>query len=272
MALAPCWEDAARNTKWRPSGRKNGVRYSLSCLDGSGSRIFAGCPPAATTRWIAPADEKMITPSLFQLPPATGGGVSQIVCGGPPATSAFLSLRSSKKPIDRLSGDQNACVTTLSGISTCGVTEFSSTASTPRATAPPLLPTIHRPSGEIEIGTCAPKPTVFKTNFTTSGSGDVRKYERADVAATPTTTSAAAASAIQRIRSRCWRAATGAGTPTCDPPSAIHCSCTRRSQAVCRRCFGSLRRQRFSTWSSAGGANGCNVDTGSGSTDWIDAI
>src|SRR6267142_189124 len=48
---------------------------------------------------------KMIVPSWFQLPPRAME-VSQMVSGGPPCASIFLSLESAKKPMERLSGDQ----------------------------------------------------------------------------------------------------------------------------------------------------------------------
>src|SRR5262252_8543285 len=49
---------------------------------------------------------KRITPSRFQVPPRFAGA-SQIVWGGPPEASIFLSFPSAKKPMKRLSGDQN---------------------------------------------------------------------------------------------------------------------------------------------------------------------
>src|SRR5207245_1989764 len=48
---------------------------------------------------------KMIVPSWFQLPPRAME-VSQMVSGGPPCASIFLSLESAKNPMERLSGDQ----------------------------------------------------------------------------------------------------------------------------------------------------------------------
>ena len=57
----------------------------------------------------------------------------------------------------------------------------------------------------------------------------------------------------RRTRRRGAGATTGAGTPTCDPPSAIHCSSRRRSRAVCQRSSGSFARHGLTTRSSAGG-------------------
>ena len=55
---------------------------------------------------------KTITPSLFHVPPETEAGTSQIVWGGPPEMSSFLSCPGANAPgVDenamyRLSGDQ----------------------------------------------------------------------------------------------------------------------------------------------------------------------
>src|ERR1700730_15242269 len=50
-------------------------------------------------------DAKRIPPSRFQVPPRLPGA-SQMVWGGPPEASIFLSFPSAKKPMKRLSGDQ----------------------------------------------------------------------------------------------------------------------------------------------------------------------
>src|SRR6266498_1531250 len=47
-----------------------------------------------------------MTPSRFHVPPRFIGA-SQSVWGGPPEASIFLSFPSAKKPMKRLSGDQN---------------------------------------------------------------------------------------------------------------------------------------------------------------------
>src|SRR5262245_42612666 len=47
-----------------------------------------------------------MTPSRFQVPPFLALQ-SQRTSGGPPSRETFLSLPSAKKPLNRLSGDQN---------------------------------------------------------------------------------------------------------------------------------------------------------------------
>src|SRR5262249_7767964 len=96
-----------------------------------------------------------MTPSLFHVPPPMGAGASQTVWDGPPETSPFLSFPSSKKPTERLSGDQNGCEMTLSPISDRATTEPSDTALRPRLGLPALM-AIQRPSGDIESGVPSP--------------------------------------------------------------------------------------------------------------------
>ena len=65
------------------------------------------------------------------------------------------------------------------------------------------------------------------------------------------------AATAQARRSRLFRRATsGAGTPACEPPSAIHFNCSITSCAVCQRSSGSLARQVLTTRSRAGGVIG----------------
>ena len=89
-------------------------------------------------------------------------------------------------------------------------------------------------------------------------SGVGRAANEADAQAAPRP--AAAAATAQASFSRLLRrAATGAGTPACEPPSAIHCSCSFTSCAVWKRSSGSLARQVSTTRSSAGGVIGCDA-------------
>jgi cytochrome c553 len=77
--------------------------------------------------------------------------------------------------------------------------------------------------------------------------------------------STAIAKAVHANRSRLFlRAATGAGRPTTEPPSAIHWSCSLTSCAVCHRSSGSLARQDWITRSKAGGVIGWIDETGCG--------
>src|SRR5262245_33223669 len=73
-----------------------------------------GAPPAADTFWsplargvvmLAPG-EKTITSLALQVPPRLSG-TSQMVTGGPPDTSIFLSFPPAKNARKRPAGDQN---------------------------------------------------------------------------------------------------------------------------------------------------------------------
>ena len=68
-----------------------------------------GIPPAAETRRSGPLGlpPNTITLSLLQAPVPTVFGIVHRVCGGPPATSIFLSSLPTENPRNRLSGDQN---------------------------------------------------------------------------------------------------------------------------------------------------------------------
>ncbi|TPW15776.1 MAG: hypothetical protein FD129_839 [bacterium] len=79
--------------------------------------------------------------------------------------------------------------------------------------------------------------------------------------------------AITNSRSRdLRRAATGAGTPACDPPSRIHWSCSFTSWAVWIRSFGSLTMHPLINRSSVGGASVATLVTGFGSVFMIEPI
>src|SRR5579863_1280352 len=68
----------------------------------------AELPPVAATRKSAPASvANTITPWLFQVPPAPMPVSLHNVWLGPPAAGTIFSLPSAKKPIVRLSADQN---------------------------------------------------------------------------------------------------------------------------------------------------------------------
>jgi hypothetical protein len=73
----------------------------------------AGVPPASDTRIKLPAP-KMITPSGLHAPPRNDPLISHTDWGGPPDTSTFFSLPCAANPINRLSGDQNAAISTPS--------------------------------------------------------------------------------------------------------------------------------------------------------------
>ena len=81
----------------------------------------------------------------------------------------------------------------------------------------------------------------------------------------------AAAATPHARRSRLFRrAATGAGRPACDPPSAIHWSCSLTSCAVWNRSSGSLARHVLTTLLTAGGIIGAISVTEVGASRRID--
>ena len=82
----------------------------------------------------------------------------------------------------------------------------------------------------------------------------------------------AAASPQATVSRLLRRAATGVGTPTSEPPSAIHWSWSLTSCAVWKRSSGSLARQVLTTRSRAGGAIGWTVEIGGGSEPIIEVI
>ena len=94
-----------------------------------------------------PFGANTIVPSRFQVPP-TPRPASHRVTGGPPVTSIFFSLPWAKKPMNRLSGDQNGNAPPSVPGSTCAST--ASNDRTARADRPAVLtPKATRwPSGE----------------------------------------------------------------------------------------------------------------------------
>src|ERR1700739_1823949 len=82
---------------------------------------------------------------------------------------------------------------------------------------------------------------------------------------------AAAANQARRasLRGFLWVAATGAGIPVWEPPSAIHLNSSHISLAACQRLSGSFARHFFTRRSSAGGVIGASVLMGGGSVSRI---
>ena len=74
------------------------------------------------------------------------------------------------------------------------------------------------------------------------------------------------AATAHAMRSRFFRfITTGAGTPACEPASAIQRSCSTTSCADWKRSSGSFAMQVRTTRSSAGGVSGTRVAIGGGS-------
>ena len=106
-------------------------------------------PPDAATREIPVlmSGAKAITP-LFPHESPRGFGASQMLCTGPPDASMILSLPSEKKPIERLSGDQNG-----NRPPSVAATGAAVPAASDRSQSlPPAPKTTREPSGEIAIG------------------------------------------------------------------------------------------------------------------------
>src|SRR6476661_1417606 len=102
--------DSRKYRKCFPSGTKTGVECPVSWRDTLIVVSGEAAPPAADTRHVPPPKlPKMMTPSRFHEPPVMKPLlISQIVCGGPPDTSTFISLFSASPPgnaTNRLSGD-----------------------------------------------------------------------------------------------------------------------------------------------------------------------
>ena len=106
-----CGSDDTRTYRNRwPSGRNCGARCAVSPAVLSSEVIGVGVPPAADTRR-RPGPRlgaKTITPSLFHVPPETEAGTSQIVWGGPPEMSSFLSWPGRERAWRRRERDEPA--------------------------------------------------------------------------------------------------------------------------------------------------------------------
>src|SRR5215470_1656523 len=100
----------------RPSGRNQGrISWpSVSSPAGVPGSASVGCPPLSATFQslkfpLSPFSsiEKTIVPSRLHVPPSKGAVTLHKKVGAPPDTSTFMILPLEKKPMNRLSGDQN---------------------------------------------------------------------------------------------------------------------------------------------------------------------
>ena len=133
------------------------TRFAVFGID---RRNICGIPPSAETRCNAPVDDgaKTITLSRFHVPPRPNSA-SHTTIAGPPSMRILLSLPSAKKPIERLSGDQNGNVASSVPGRTCASTALKR--SHARAECPSRLlatNTIELPSGEIANCGATPVP------------------------------------------------------------------------------------------------------------------
>ena len=212
-----------------------------------------------------------MTPSGLQ-EPSEPVGVSQMVCGGPPATSTFRSFPAPLNATWRLSGDQNR--RTAPSVPGSGWASSASIGRTHTWVAPCLSVAMNatvRPSGAIsgDVGLLSPSGTGI-ANFTSCGGSGARFVH---ATANPIAASAATPHAAHATSSRVLRrTATMAGRPTREPPFAIHWSSAMMSRAVCQRSSGSLARQRDTSRSRAGGVSGMSCSSGFGVVASTDAM
>ena len=218
-----------------------------------------------------------MTPSRFQAP-GRPLSASQIASGGPPATSTFWSLWSAKNARKRLSGDQNGNVAPSVPVSRRAATS-------PRGwthrTLFPLASFVAnvamRPSGESDSEPHA-SPSTANSTFSGGSRNDRMRSARTGArrrypaAARPAATIAAAATAQASLSRFLRLATTGAGSPACEPPSAIHWSCSFTSCAVWKRSSGSFARQVFTTRFRAGGIIGEISEIAGGSSRRIEPM
>jgi len=127
------------------------------------------------------------------------------------------------------------------------------------------------PSGETrgEPSTLIAWGTLARKRMVTGPGGAPSRRAAASAAAPSRAAPATPHASRSRLRRR---AATGAGTPACEPPCAIHWSWSFTSCAVWMRSCGSFVRQARTTCSSAGGASGAARAIGTGSLPMIDPI
>ena len=86
---------------------KNGMRWASSSRPASSAVTVTVSPPRASMRISGPSavGAKTIVPPVLHVPPLPSGASARMA-GVPSGRSRRFSLRSAKKPIDLLSGDQ----------------------------------------------------------------------------------------------------------------------------------------------------------------------
>src|SRR6266851_2803990 len=256
-----------RNTKCCPSGRKQGQRWESSFFFGSSVVTCSTVPPDAETRESPPAapGEKRITPSWFHVPPR-GVVASASTCSPPPDASSLFIFPSAKNPMVWLSGDQKGnCAPSVPARGWADSDSSGRTHSWVFPAASTAAKANLLPSGEIAISKGLNDPPSGARMLTRVGR---TRGELLNIQGTAMPMAASAqtvATAQARLCDNLRRLLTGAGMPACEPPSAIHCSCSLTSCAVCQRSSGSFDKQPWTTRSSAGGDIGCTADIGCGS-------
>ena len=220
-----------------------------------------------------PVPSKRITPSGLQVPSAPVGA-SQIFCGGPPATSTFFSLPSAmKREVPAVGRPEGATASHRFPAAAGPASAFSgriqirflpveSVASKARM----------RPSGEMRGASIV---------VTSAGGTISKRTMRGGFGVRSQKPNAERRGGERRRRPRRPRRASrgscaarrpGAGSPACEPPSAIHSSCSFTSCAVWKRSSGSFARHVLTTRSSAGGIIGAASAIDGGSSRRIEPI
>ena len=178
-------------------------------------------------------------------------GASQIVwTGPPPAAGTRFSFRSAKKPMERLSGDQNghqvaSSVPAAAGRRSrpVGRTQMSRLPSAPVAAKASVDPSGESASDALtarDPSAPADRSRARNRRFGRAGAGGAGRPKPSDGEKErrgPGRPREARRAAARRDRRR--------RSPLCEPPSAIHLSSLLRSAAFCQRSSGSLARQRL---------------------------
>src|SRR5260370_5122703 len=199
-------------------------------------------------------------------------GEWQSPCTGPPATLTFFSSPAEKNPMYLPSGDQKGNLGRSASSTWCSAPVLTSRNHNSESEASPVRKASFEPSGE-SAGEPARTPAYF---VSLGGSQDAVIGRRASSSWPRVDTKIAraaaariqpATAAISNVRfCRARRARIWAGAASwLEDASAIHFNCSFRSCTVWKRSSGSLAKQVFTTWASAGGDLGDTTEIGVGS-------
>ena len=191
-------------------------------LDGDGGRPAA----AAATRQIGSVPRAVEEDDALGTPrPSEPLGASQIFCGGPPVTSTFFSLPSAKNARNRLSGDQNGRV--APSVPASGLRRRARSSGRTQIAACPSRRSRRTRACARRARCAARRSSTSSAGGTISKRTTWRRRRRAahepDASAAPRRRPRPPRAPTRAARGSCAARATGAGTPACEPPSAIHC-------------------------------------------------
>src|SRR5579859_6098368 len=229
-------------------------------------------PPAALTRKSGEfaAGRNRIVPSGAHAA-SSAHELSASVCRFPPFNSTVFNLPPAKNPSERPSADQNGFA--APSVPGTAVASFAFSDRVHSLIEPFLSIAVNASfvsSGETTAGP-DPNPKARKrvsrgggTNASTGPAADTCGCANVQTARANARIANPATSDHASFSRFLPRAATGAGTPACDPPSAIHFNCSLTSCTFWKRSSGSLARHVCTTRSSAGGEAGCTVEIAGG--------